>query len=247
MRGMKLGLLHLILGGIAAYALISVIFIKRISAVDESAGYNLVLYSGFFIMLIAFLAAYTFMPLVSSAILAELRKNRTWAMLARFRELLTNLSFKKLQSKASSLIRRSVILFDRIESMNISSSISKRLKDNLGQLSEAGLKRLDNMNKTSEILMQYQKKGIDKQLTSLERALKSSASPQMKKKIIDRIGELTTEKTNFQKIEQQYDENDITVSHILAELNSLYVLLQEQNISHIKDEFSYAVKQWSNA
>ncbi len=232
-QDMKVGLVQVCLGGAAAFSLVWGLLWRKQSTMFSGTTHFI-----FFLVTISFLIIYTLLPLAPASRLGKIKKQREWPALSRFRQKIKRLRARRLQQNASSLIRRVIMIFDKIDGLNVSASIKKELAHNLDQLTGAGLDRLENMDRASEMLRTYRKQGIDKKIAACDNALQSAVDPGIKKELIDKIGELTAARSKRNKIEQQHAENEIIFSHILSELNSIYIFIQKGKFEQIKTRLS---------
>ncbi|NOY69110.1 MAG: serine/threonine protein kinase [Deltaproteobacteria bacterium] len=227
----------------AFYCLISGVNLMMTTLPGEPAGINL----SFNVLLlfivsfsaIGFSCGYAFMPLASVAMFGNMARKRNWPALHRFKDNLSRLNRKRLQIKASALIRRSVMLYDRIENINLSSELKKGLITNLEAISFAGLHQLQQMNNNFELLENFRKKGILKKITALESSLKTTSDIQMIKEMTYQVGELTKIQIEQENLDQHYAADEISFSNLLASINNLLFYVQQRDFKRLQDEMRY--------
>lgn len=238
-REMKVGTVQVLLGAVAAWSLVSWIFWHKKTVVFSGTGHFFL-----FLTTVSFLIAYTLLPLAPAGLLDRATQKRRWPALSRFRQKIASLKTGPSRQKASALIRRCVMIYDRIGEIHVSDAVRDELVQHLARLTEAGLGRLEKMDNASELLRKYRKQGIDKKIAACDAALQTATDQRIQQQLIEKTGELAAARSNHLKIEQQHADDEIVFSHILAELNSIYIMLRQGRSDRIKGRLSKADMQW---
>lgn len=189
------------------------------------------------VIAILFSVCYTLIPLTTRSFYQALSKKRKWNLLEEIQKKVSKLTELRIRAKASTLIRQSVILYDDIQKAGVTSHLMDQVKKDLEKAICTAFLCLEQMESRYSTIKKFQKKGINKRISALERSLAATTETSLVKTMTDSLGELTKMKHHYFNILKQQGKDEIIFSEMLALLNSIRLYSDKRDFERLQKEF----------
>jgi serine/threonine protein kinase len=188
---------------------------------------------------LACISAELFLPLIPMAALRAAKKRKHWAVLSEAQTiLLKNITGPMARAKASSLIRRAVLLYDAISAQNFSESLKQTVLAELGRITLGALQLLEFTDQACLATEKINKEGSIKKKRVLEQELARIADPVVVREVTEKLAELGAQERQYLSLKEKLAAAELKFSGILAELNSLHLLLSQHDGQEVRDDLA---------
>lgn len=189
------------------------------------------------VIAILFSVCYTLIPLTTRSFYRALGKERNWKLMDEMRKKVSKLTELRTRAKASTLIRQSVVIYDDIQKAGVTSHLVDQVKKDLEKTIYTAFLCLEKMENRYSAIKKFQKRGINKRISALERSLAAATETSQIKTMTDSLGELAKMKHHYLNILKQQGKDEILFSEMLALLNCIRLYSDKRDFDRLQKEF----------
>ena len=237
LKRMRLAGFHLFSASVAIYFLLSGTseVIGGLNAGgSESFKLNISLIAGILLCIFIFIDMLT--PLLPGSFLNPVDDKNPWGVINGMKGIIKGITEPELRGRASSLLRRVVLLHDDIIKIPFTEQGAKDIDNSISRIALMALKNLARANMLLGSLTNSGGTHNEIKIKNLQGDLSVASDPELINRLTETLADLMERQRHALELTKEIATIKFDFSEILSEINSLHLLLSNDTISQCSDK-----------
>jgi len=171
-------------------------------------------------------------PLLPGSFLTPVDEKKPWGVINGMKGLMRGITDQELRVRASSLLRRVVLLHDDIIKIPFTEQGANDIEHSMSRIALMALKNLARANMLLDSLTNSGGTHVDIKIKTLQDDLSATTDPELINRLTETLADLMERQRHADELTKEIATIKFDFTETLSELNSLYLLLNNDSISH---------------